>query len=99
MARSLTKSPAASPALEVAREALPAYSSPFSRKDFTWHLLFVNLGAALRARKANSQERGTRHLFLTHNLMIIRRFQYRGFQQSKAECKVIKIRTRKSRSV
>ena len=45
MTRSLTKSPVAlgSEALEVAREALPAYSSPFSRKDFSQHQLFAIL--------------------------------------------------------
>ena len=45
MARSLTKPPVAlgSEALEVAREALPAYSSPFSRKDFSQHQLFAIL--------------------------------------------------------
>lgn len=45
MARSLTKSPVAlgRQALEVAQEALPAYSSSFSRRDFTQHQLFAVL--------------------------------------------------------
>ena len=45
MTRSLTKSPVAlgSQTLEVAREALPAYSGPFSRRDFTQHQLFAIL--------------------------------------------------------
>ena len=45
MTRSLTKPPVAlgSEALEVAREALRAYFSPFSRKDFTQHKLFAIL--------------------------------------------------------
>ena len=41
----MTKSPrgVAREALRVAREALPAYSSKFSRKDFTQHQLFALL--------------------------------------------------------
>lgn len=41
----MTKSPLAfvQKALEVARAALPAYSSKFSRKDFTRHQLFALL--------------------------------------------------------
>jgi hypothetical protein len=40
-----TKSPraVAREALRLAREALPAYSSPYSRKDFTQHQLFAAL--------------------------------------------------------
>lgn len=43
--RSMTRSPVALArmALRVAREALPAYSSPFSRRDFTQHQLFAIL--------------------------------------------------------
>ncbi len=43
--RPTTKSPVAlaRAALEVAAEALPAYSSKFSRKDFTQHQLFAML--------------------------------------------------------
>lgn len=43
--RPTTKSPVAlaQAALEVAGEALPAYSSKFSRKDFTQHQLFAML--------------------------------------------------------
>ena len=43
--RSMTKSPVAlcREALAVAEKALPAYSSPFSRKDFTQHQLFAIL--------------------------------------------------------
>ena len=43
--RPTTKSPVAlaRAALEVAGEALPAYSSRFSRKDFTQHQLFAML--------------------------------------------------------
>ena len=45
----MTKSPraVAREALRLAREALPAYSSPYSRKDFTQHQLFAVL--ALKA--------------------------------------------------
>ena len=41
----MTKSPRAlaQEALRLAREALPAYSSKFSRKDFTQHQLFALL--------------------------------------------------------
>ena len=41
----MTRSPLAlvREALEVAQETLPAYSSPFSRKDFTQHQLFAIL--------------------------------------------------------
>jgi hypothetical protein len=41
----MTKSPraVAREALRLAREALPAYSSPYSRKDFTQHQLFAVL--------------------------------------------------------
>src|SRR5215218_3056547 len=41
----MSKSPraVAREALRLAREALPAYSSPFSRKDFTQHQLFAIL--------------------------------------------------------
>ena len=41
----MTKSPraVAQEALRLAREALPAYSSKFSRKDFTQHQLFALL--------------------------------------------------------
>jgi hypothetical protein len=41
----MTKSPraVAREALRVARDALPAYSSKFSRKDFTQHQLFALL--------------------------------------------------------
>lgn len=41
----MTKSPRAvvREALRLAREALPAYSSPYSRKDFTQHQLFAVL--------------------------------------------------------
>jgi hypothetical protein len=41
----MTKSPraVAREALQLAREALPAYSSKFSRKDFTQHQLFALL--------------------------------------------------------
>jgi hypothetical protein len=41
----MTKSPraVAREALRLAREALPAYSSKFSRKDFTQHQLFALL--------------------------------------------------------
>src|SRR3954449_12860060 len=41
----MTKSPraVAREALRLAREALPAYSSPFSRQDFTQHQLFAIL--------------------------------------------------------
>ena len=41
----MTKSPrsVAREALRLAREALPAYSSPFSRRDFTQHQLFAIL--------------------------------------------------------
>jgi hypothetical protein len=41
----MTKSPraVAQEALRVARDALPAYSSKFSRKDFTQHQLFALL--------------------------------------------------------
>jgi hypothetical protein len=43
--RVMTKSPraVAREALRVAQEALPAYSSKFSRKDFTQHQLFAVL--------------------------------------------------------
>ena len=43
--RTMTKSPraVAREALRVARAALPAYSSKFSRKDFTQHQLFALL--------------------------------------------------------
>jgi hypothetical protein len=43
--RIMTKSPraVAREALRLAREALPAYSSKFSRKDFTQHQLFALL--------------------------------------------------------
>src|ERR671937_1654312 len=43
--RPMTKSPrrVAREALELAREALPAYSCPTSRKDFTQHQLFAVL--------------------------------------------------------
>src|SRR4051795_9441909 len=43
--RPMTKSPraVAREALRLAREALPAYSSKFSRKDFTQHQLFALL--------------------------------------------------------
>ena len=43
--RALTQSPLAlaREALEVAQEALPTYTSPFSRKDFTQHQLFAIL--------------------------------------------------------
>ena len=39
----MTKSPraVAREALRLARESLPAYSSPFSRRDFTQHQLFA----------------------------------------------------------
>src|SRR5947208_13661021 len=45
----MTKSPraVAREALRLGREALPAYSSPYSRKDFTQHQLFAVL--ALKA--------------------------------------------------
>src|SRR3954470_4830246 len=45
----MTKSPraVAREALRLAREALPEYSSPYSRKDFTQHQLFAVL--ALKA--------------------------------------------------
>ena len=45
MSRSLSKSPLAvgRTALAVARNALPLYSSPYSRKDFTQHQLFAML--------------------------------------------------------
>lgn len=45
MACAMTKSPVAlaKEALEVAREALPAYSGPFSPKVFTQHQLFAIL--------------------------------------------------------
>jgi len=45
MVRDMTKSPVAlgKEALEVAKEALPAYSSPFSPKVFTQHQLFAIL--------------------------------------------------------
>lgn len=41
----MTKSPraVAREALRLAREALPAYSSPYSRRDFTQHQLFAIL--------------------------------------------------------
>ena len=41
----MTKSPraVAREALRLAREALPAYSSPYSRRDFTQHQLFAVL--------------------------------------------------------
>jgi hypothetical protein len=41
----MTKSPraVAREALRLAREALPVYSSPYSRKDFTQHQLFAIL--------------------------------------------------------
>ena len=41
----MTKSPRAvvREALRLAREALPAYSSPYSRKDYTQHQLFAVL--------------------------------------------------------
>jgi hypothetical protein len=41
----MTKSPraVAREALRLAREALPAYSSPYSRKDYTQHQLFAVL--------------------------------------------------------
>jgi hypothetical protein len=44
-AHPMTKSPraVAREALRRARQALPAYSSPFSRKDFTQHQLFAVL--------------------------------------------------------
>jgi hypothetical protein len=47
--RKMTKSPraVARQALRLAQEALPAYSSKFSRKDFTQHQLFALL--ALKA--------------------------------------------------
>src|ERR1051326_9561065 len=43
--RTMTKSPraVAQQALRLAQEALPAYSSKFSRKDFTQHQLFALL--------------------------------------------------------
>lgn len=43
--RSMTRSPVALArmALRVARDALPSYSSPFSRHDFTQHQLFAIL--------------------------------------------------------
>jgi hypothetical protein len=43
--RTMTKSPraVAREALRLAREALPAYSSKFSRRDFTQHQLFACL--------------------------------------------------------
>jgi Transposase domain (DUF772) len=43
--RPMTKSPGAlgRAALQAAREALPAYSSKFSRKDYTQHQLFALL--------------------------------------------------------
>ena len=43
--RTMTKSPraVAREALQLAREALPAYSSKFSRHDFTQHQLFALL--------------------------------------------------------
>jgi hypothetical protein len=43
--RTMTKSPraVAREALRLAQEALPAYSSKFSRKDFTQHQLFAVL--------------------------------------------------------
>jgi hypothetical protein len=43
--RTMTKSPraVAQEALRLARDALPAYSSKFSRKDFTQHQLFALL--------------------------------------------------------
>src|SRR5262245_11990355 len=43
--RPMTKSPraVAQEALRLAREAIPAYSSKFSRKDFTQHQLFALL--------------------------------------------------------
>src|SRR5437588_11600871 len=43
--RTMTKSPraVAREALRLAQEALPAYSSKFSRKDFTQHQLFALL--------------------------------------------------------
>ena len=43
--RTMTKSPraVAREALRLAREALPAYSSKFSRQDFTQHQLFALL--------------------------------------------------------
>ena len=45
MARSLSKSPVAvcREALALAREALPLYSSRFSRRDYTQHQLFAIL--------------------------------------------------------
>ena len=45
MTRSLTKSPVAvcREALALARDALPLYSSRFSRRDFTQHQLFAIL--------------------------------------------------------
>jgi hypothetical protein len=41
--RNMTKSPraVAREALRIARDALPAYSSKFSRRDFTQHQLFA----------------------------------------------------------
>jgi hypothetical protein len=43
--RSMTRSPVALArmAIRVAKEALPAYSSPYSRHDFTQHQLFAIL--------------------------------------------------------
>ena len=43
--RSMTRSPVALArmALRVSRDALPAYSSPFSKRDFTQHQLFTIL--------------------------------------------------------
>src|SRR5262245_45904922 len=45
--RTMTKSPrtVAQQALRLAQESLPTYSSKFSRKDFTQHLLFALLRA------------------------------------------------------
>jgi hypothetical protein len=45
IARPITKSPRrlALEALELARESLPAYSCPTSRKDYTQHQLFAIL--------------------------------------------------------
>ena len=52
--RVATRSPVAlaRTALQVARQAIPAYSSKFSKKDFTQHQLLAVLALALPTRRA-----------------------------------------------
>ena len=57
----MTKSPRAvvQEALRLAREALPAYSSKYSRKDFTQHQLFAVLALKASSRPTTAGSRSS----------------------------------------